>query len=75
VSWSASGAPTGTPLDVTLRWAEDSLHNWKDANWEWPLCNFRGTFGILDSERGDVTYEDYHGHQLDRKFLDLLQRY
>lgn len=32
-----------------------------------------GDFGILDSERKDVAYEDWHGHLLDRKMLDLLQ--
>jgi hypothetical protein len=31
--------------------------------------------GILDSGRTDVKYEDYQGHKLDRKMLDLLQRY
>jgi hypothetical protein len=35
----------------------------------------RGTFGILDSERSDVVYEDWHGHKLDRALLELLQRY
>ena len=30
------------------------------------LWNFRGSFGLLDSGRKDVEYEDWHGHQLDR---------
>ena len=34
-------------------------------------CLVRG----LDSHRGDVQYEDFEGHKLDRKLLDLLQRY
>jgi hypothetical protein len=29
----------------------------------------------MDSGRGDVAYENWHGHQLDRKLLELLQRY
>ncbi len=37
--------------------------------------NFRSSFGILDSQRADVQYEDFHGHQLDRQMLDLLQKY
>ena len=41
----------------------------------WALWNLRGTNGILDSERADVEYEDYEGHKLDRKMLDLLRRY
>ncbi len=36
------------------------------------LWNFRGDFGILDSGRGDVDYEDWYGHKLDRKLLDLI---
>ncbi|HSV99889.1 MAG TPA: hypothetical protein VLI39_06935 [Sedimentisphaerales bacterium] len=39
------------------------------------LWNFRGTFGILDSGRTDVAYEDFHGHKLDRKLLSLLQEF
>jgi len=29
----------------------------------------------LDSERADVAYADWHGHQLDRALLALLQHY
>jgi endoglucanase len=32
-----------------------------------------GGFGILDSGRSDVQYEDFHGHKLDREMLKLLQ--
>lgn len=64
-----------TPHDVVLRWAEDNLRNWQDAGFGWALWNFRGDFGILDSGRKDVAYEDHQGHQLDRKLLELLQRY
>ena len=38
------------------------------------LWNFRGDFGILDSGRADVEYEDWHGHKLDRKLLDLIRK-
>ena len=69
------GSYNKTPHDVVLRWAEDCLANWKKAGWGWALWNFRGSFGVLDSERADVTYEDLEGHKLDRKLLDLLQRY
>jgi len=69
------GAYQHTPHPVVLRWAEDCLHNWQDAGWGWALWNFRGAFGILDSGRKDVTYEAFEGHQLDRKYLELLQRY
>jgi endoglucanase len=39
------------------------------------LWNFRGTFGILDSNRKDVKYKDWHGHKLDRGLLDLLRKF
>ena len=64
-----------TPHDVTLAWMEDCLANWRQAEMGWALWNFRGSFGILDSQRADAQYEDFHGHQLDRQMLDLLQKY
>lgn len=69
------GCYNKTPHDLTLTWMEDCLSNWEQAKWGWALWNFRGSFGILDSQRDDVQYEEFHGHQLDRKMLDLLQRY
>lgn len=54
---------------------EDMLSLWKEAGWGWALWNFRGSFGILDSGREDVNYEDYKGHKLDRALLELLQSY
>ena len=69
------GAYNKTPHDVVLRWAEDCLSNWQKAGWGWAMWNFRGSFGVLDSERSDVRYEAFEGHKLDRKLMDLLQRY
>ena len=69
------GAFNQTPHGVTLAWMEDCLKNWKEAGWGWALWNFRGSFGVLDSERADVKYEDFRGHKLDRKMLDVLQKY
>jgi endoglucanase len=69
------GAFNQTPHDVFLRWAEDCLANWQQAGWGWAMWNFRGPFGILDSQRADVQYEDFEGHKLDRKLLDLLDRF
>ncbi len=67
------GSYNKTPHDVALSWLKDSLGNWKRAGWGWALWNFRGSFGVLDSERADVKYEDFHGHKLDRAMLELLQ--
>jgi len=69
------GAYSPCPHDVTLRWMEDMLTNWKEAGWGYALWNFRGSFGILDSGRTDVDYEEFNGHKLDRKMLELLQKY
>ena len=69
------GAYQHTPHDVVLAWMEDFLELWEEAGWGWALWNFRGPFGILDSGRKDVEYEDWHGHDLDREMLELLQRY
>jgi endoglucanase len=35
----------------------------------------RRGFGVLDSERADVQYEDFKGHKLDRKMLELVRRF
>ncbi|MBI5834875.1 MAG: cellulase family glycosylhydrolase [Armatimonadetes bacterium] len=69
------GAFSFTPHDVVLRWMEDCLRNWQELGWGWAMWNFRGGFGIFDSGRRDVQYEDYEGLKLDRKMLELIQRY
>jgi endoglucanase len=61
-----------TPHDVTLAWMSDLLALWKEAGWGWAMWNLRGGFGLVDSERTDVRYENFHGHKLDRKMLELL---
>lgn len=68
------GAFNHTPHDIALRWMGDLLDLWKEAGWGWALWNFRGSFGVLDSERQDVKYEAFRGHSLDRAMLDLLQK-
>ena len=69
------GLENKTPHDVVLRWMRDFLTLWHEAGWGWALWNFRGSFGILDSGRSDITYEDFRGHKLDRKMLDLLREF
>jgi endoglucanase len=67
------GAFNRTPHPVVLSWMRDCLDLWKEAGWGWALWNFRGGFGVLDSQRADVTYEGFRGHKLDREMLKLLQ--
>ena len=64
-----------TPHGVFLRWMEDLLQILREREMGWALWNFRGSFGMLDSGRADAPYTDWHGHQLDHKLLELLQRY
>jgi len=67
------GAYRHTPHPVFLAWLTDVLEILAAHNIGWALWNFRGAFGVLDSGRGDVRYEDWHGHRLDRKLLELLR--
>lgn len=69
------GCYNRTPHAVALSWLENVLSLLKERNVGIALWNFRGLFGILDSERKDVDYEPWHGHLLDRKMLELLKAY
>ena len=69
------GAFIHTPHDIVLRWFRDVLEVLKSHNIGYALWNFRGSFGILDSTRPDVVYQDWHGHKLDSKLLDLLREF
>jgi endoglucanase len=69
------GAFQHTPHEAVLAWMKDCLELWQEAGWGWAMWNFRGSFGILDSGRSDVAYEDFNGHRLDRKMLELIQAY
>lgn len=67
------GAFQHTPHEVVLAWMKDQLALWKEAGWGWALWNLRGSFGVLESGRGDVQYETFQGMKLDRKMLELLR--
>lgn len=69
------GCYNKTPHDVALAWMRDMLSLWKEVGWGNALWNLKGSFGILNSERGDVKYENYKGHKLDRKMLQLLREF
>jgi endoglucanase len=51
----------------------DLLACLKEAGLGWALWNLSGSFGVLDSGRGDVAYEDFRGRTLDRAMLELLR--
>lgn len=63
-----------TPHDVFLAWFGDVLDILRTNKIGFALWEFSGSFGVMDSERTDVAYEDWHGRKLDRKLLTLLQK-
>ncbi|MCE5218447.1 cellulase family glycosylhydrolase [bacterium] len=69
------GAYSYTPHEVYLGWLREVMEVLQGYGIGYALWNFRGSFGILDSKREDVAYEDWHGHTLDRKALDLLRQF
>jgi endoglucanase len=69
------GSWNKTPHDVFLAWFGDVLDILSSNGIGFSLWEFIGDFGILDSKRTDVAYEDFHGHKLDRKLLNLLMKY
>jgi len=69
------GAYNKTPHKVVLAWLRELMSQWKEAGWGWAMWNFRGGFGILDSGREDVKYEDFKGHKLDREMLEILKEF
>lgn len=64
-----------TPHDVFLAWFGDVLDILTTHDIGYGIWEFSGSFGLLDSGREDVDYEDWYGHKLDRKMLDLLMKY
>jgi endoglucanase len=67
------GAWKATPHDVFLAWFGDVLDILTTNGIGFALWELKGDFGILNSNRSDVQYEDWYGHKLDRKLLKLLQ--
>ena len=69
------GCYNKTPYDVFIAWFTDVMDVLKSHDIGYALWNFRGSFGILDSGRVDIEYEEWAGHKLDRQLLTLLQKY
>jgi endoglucanase len=64
-----------TPHTVFLAWFNDVLDILSSEGIGFALWEFAGDFGVLDSRRDDVAYEDFHGFKLDRKLLNLMMKY
>jgi aryl-phospho-beta-D-glucosidase BglC (GH1 family) len=69
------GAHNKTSHDVVLAWMEDNLQVFNEAGMGWALWNLNGSFGVLNSGRAGVNYENFNRYKLDRKMLELLQKY
>jgi len=63
-----------TPHDVFLAWFGDVLNILATNEIGFALWEFIGDFGILNSGRADVEYQDWYGYKLDKKLLELVQR-
>jgi endoglucanase len=63
-----------TPHMVFLAWFGDVLDILWSNDIGFALWEFVGDFGILNSGRTDITYEDWYGYKLDRKLLQLIQK-
>jgi len=63
-----------TPHTVFLSWFGDVLDILSENKIGFALWEFIGDFGILNSGRADVAYEDWNGYQLDKKLLNLIQK-
>ena len=74
IHFGEMGCYKHTPPQVVLAWFNDTLDVISELRSGWALWNFRGPFGILDTERPGTKFEDWHGHQLDRLLLDLLRK-
>jgi endoglucanase len=64
-----------TPHHVFLAWFNDVLDILTQNKIGYALWEFSGDFGILNSRREDVVYEDWYGQKLDRKLLELIKKY
>ena len=73
IHFGEMGCYKHTSANVVLAWFDDTLDVLRDLHSGWALWNFRGPFGVLDTERPGTKYEDWRGHQLDRALLNLLQ--
>ena len=68
------GCYNKTPHDVFLAWFSDVLDVLGSNGIGFALWEFSGSFGLLNSGRKDVEYEDWYGQKLDKKLLNLLMK-
>jgi len=74
IHFGEMGCYKHTPPEVVLAWFNDTLDVIGELDSGWALWNFRGPFGVVDTERPGTKFEDWQGHKLDRPLLTLLQK-
>jgi len=74
IHYGEMGCYKYTPHSAVLAWFKDTLDAIGKLQSGWALRNFRGPFGVLDTERKSTKFEDWHGHHLDHELLTLLQK-
>jgi len=74
IHFGEMGCYKHTPPEIVLAWFSDTLDVLGELNSGWALWNFRGPFGVLDTERQGTRFEDWQGHKLDRPLLTRLQK-
>ena len=68
------GCFKNTPHKEAIAWLKDVFSLFNEQGWGWALWNLTGDFGVLNSNRKDVKYENYKGYLLDREMLELLKQ-
>jgi hypothetical protein len=68
------GVHNQTPHNVAVGFLTDLSAFFRDNKLGWALWNLTGSFGIMNSDRKDCTYESFQGYLLDRKMLDALTK-
>ncbi|MDR1860641.1 MAG: cellulase family glycosylhydrolase [Bacteroidales bacterium] len=69
------GCHNCTPHATVLAWMNDLLDVFGEQRWGWSLWNLSGSFGVLNSARKDVKYENWKGFRLDRQLLEVLKQH
>ncbi len=73
IHFGEMGCNRYTPAEIVHAWFNDTLEMIGGLHSGWGLWNFRGPFGILDTNRPGTQYKNWHGHQLDFALLRILQ--
>ena len=74
IHFGEMGCYKHTPPQVVLAWFNDTLSVVGDLHSGFALWNFRGPFGVLDTDRPGTKYKEWHGHKLDLALLTRLQQ-